>query len=232
MKKGGYATRKSISADRKTANLSVSKTMAELKVRSQKMKLAEQTICKPHKSNAYVRLLDTQNECGLVQVYAGTGKGKTTAAIGLAIRAVGQGLHVYFAQFMKGVSYGELSVLSRMPNITIRQSGSQHWIIPDCRTDEDREVAGRGFDETRKAVFSGKYDIVVMDEINVATAWKLVPVEKVVELIRTKPPTVELVLTGRLARPEIIGLADLVTEMVPVKHPFEKGIHARRGIEF
>lgn len=189
-------------------------------------------IGKPRKVHAPVRLPDRPFERGLVQVYTGAGKGKTTAAIGLSIRAVGQGLRVYIAQFMKGVTYGELKTLANVGNITVRQFGSPHWIIPDRITPEDSEAANRGFDEVREAVFSGDYDIVIMDEINVATAWGLVPLERVVDLIVNRPPKVELVLTGRLARPEIIELADLVTEMVPIKHPFEKGIFARRGIEF
>lgn len=187
---------------------------------------------KPQKAKAPVRLSAKPFQRGLVQVYTGSGKGKTTAAIGLAIRAAGQGLRVYIAQFMKGVSYGELNILSKIPNLTVRQFGLPHWIIPSRITDEDREAASRGFDEAREAVFSGEYDVVIMDEVNVALAWQLVPLEKVVDLIRFKPPEVELVLTGRLARPEIIALADLVTEMVPIRHPFEKGILARKGIEF
>ncbi len=189
-------------------------------------------IHKPRRAKALIHLPKRTFDRGLVQVYTGPGKGKTTAAIGLAIRAVGQGLRVYIAQFMKGVTYGELNTLAKVGNITVKQFGAPHWIVPERITPEDREAANKGFDEVREAVFSGDYDIVVMDEINVATAWRLVPLERVLDLIRTKPAEVELVLTGRLARPEIVELADLVTEMVPVKHPFEKGIFARRGIEF
>lgn len=184
------------------------------------------------KKAAPVHLPSQPFERGLVQVYTGNGKGKTTAAIGLAIRAVGQGLRVFIGQFMKGSTYGELSTLALIPNITLRQFGTGRWVIRGQAAPEDIEAAQKGFAEVEEAVFSGDYDVVVMDEINVATAWQLIPLEKVIELIRHKPAKVELVLTGRAAPPEIVDLADLVTEMMPIKHPADKGIFARKGIEF
>ncbi len=187
---------------------------------------------KPDKAKEAVKLPARHFERGLVQVYTGTGKGKTTAALGLAIRAAGHGLRVFIAQFMKGANYGELNTLARISNISVKQFGQAHWVLPEHITEDDRKAAREGFDEARAAVLSGRYDVVVLDEINVATAWDLVPLEWLLDLIRDKPRNVELVLTGRLARQEIIEAADLVTEMVQIKHPFEKGISARQGIEF
>ncbi len=169
---------------------------------------------------------------GLVQVYTGNGKGKTTAALGLAIRAAGQGMRVFIGQFMKGVPYGELEILIHVSNITIRQFGSPHWVHPKSIRDEDRRLAEEGFEEARKVVLSEEYDVAILDEINVVLAFGLLPLEPVLDLIANKPAMLELVLTGRGAPREIMEVADLVTEMVPVKHPFDKGIEARRGIEF
>ncbi|MBI4317097.1 MAG: cob(I)yrinic acid a,c-diamide adenosyltransferase [Chloroflexi bacterium] len=169
---------------------------------------------------------------GLVQVYTGAGKGKTTAALGLSIRAVGHGLRVFIAQFMKGVTYGELRTLLGIPNITIRQFGSSHWIIPGQIKEEDKQLAFAGFERACEAISSGQYDLAILDEINVALSFGLLPLGPILDLIATKPLQVELVLTGRNAPREVIDLADLVTEMVPIKHPFQKGVPARRGIEW
>jgi cob(I)alamin adenosyltransferase len=169
---------------------------------------------------------------GLVQVYTGSGKGKTTAALGLAVRAAGQGLRVHIVQFMKGVPYGELSALACLPNITIKQFGHPEWVDPKAVTPEDCARAEEALADGTEAMLSGQYDLVILDEVNVAVAWGLLPVEKVVEMITTRPANVELVLTGRGARPEIVDLADLVTEMREIKHPYQKGMTSRRGIEF
>lgn len=169
---------------------------------------------------------------GMVQVYTGNGKGKTTAALGLAVRAAGHGLRVYIGQFMKGVAYGELAALRRLPNITIEQFGRPEWVDPTSVTEEDREMAERALRFGREALHSGKYDVVILDEINVAAGWGLLPVDQVVELIESRPANVELVLTGRSAPAKFLELADLVTEMCEVKHPFQRGITSRLGIEF
>src|SRR3990172_8569569 len=160
---------------------------------------------------------------GLVQVYTGAGKGKTTAALGLACRAAGQGLSVLIVQFMKGVAYGELSALCKIENIRIVQFGEPHWVHPSEIRQEDRNQARQGLDYAERAVLSGDYQLVVLDEINVALSYKLLPVDLVVDLIRRKPANVELVLTGRGAPKQVLDVADLVTKMVEVKHPYHKG---------
>lgn len=171
-------------------------------------------------------------ERGLVQVYTGDGKGKTTAALGLALRAAGQGFRVYIAQFMKGIPYGEVLALRQVAGITLRQFGRAEWVHPERVREEDRQAAQEGLQAAKAAVFSGEYDLVILDEINVALAWGLLPQAEVLALVSAKPPPVELVLTGRYAPAKVMELADLVTEMKLVKHPYDKGIRARRGIEF
>jgi cob(I)alamin adenosyltransferase len=182
---------------------------------------------------------------GLVQVYTGEGKGKTTAALGLAWRALGQGLKVCFIQFMKGKikSGEELSTEVFGDNLTFtsisaemrgqgRKSSSEGswWTKPVG--DADRAAAQKAIAYTRKALKSGDYDMVICDEINVACHMGLISVEDILSLIREKPSHVELVLTGRNAGKEAIAAADLVTEMRPIKHPFQQDMPARKGIEF
>lgn len=168
---------------------------------------------------------------GYVQVYTGTGKGKTTAAIGLAVRAAGANLKVYIAQFVKGMHYSELDSLKRFEDlITIKQYGRDCFIFNDPK-EEDIQCARDGLKEVENIIMSGEYDVVILDEINIALYYKLFPLEDVIRLIKNKPKHVELVLTGRYAPDEIIELADLVTEMREIKHYYEKGIMARSGIE-
>jgi len=170
---------------------------------------------------------------GLIQVYTGQGKGKTTAALGLALRAAGQGLRVYIAQFMKGQPHsGELTALKKQPNITLRQFGRAGFVDPKNPAPEDIELARKGLAQSRHEIHSGRYDLVILDELNLVTSWGLVELEEVLSLIKEKPQGIELVLTGREAPPEVIALADLVTEMVEVKHPFQEGIASRRGIDY
>jgi len=172
-------------------------------------------------------------EKGLVQVYTGNGKGKTSAAFGLALRAIGRGLKVYIIQFIKGgFDYGELYVIERLPNLELKAFGRGKFITQKPPGKEDIELAEEAFQLTRKVVESGEYDIVILDEIGVALDLKLISLEKVLELIRNKPKHVELILTGRYTPNEIIEAADLVTEMKEVKHPFNKGYQARKGIEY
>jgi len=170
-------------------------------------------------------------EKGYVHVYTGNGKGKTTAMLGLALRACGAKLRVYIGQFVKSSEYSEVDAIkSCLPNITIEQYGPgflcQREIVPS-----DVEVIKKGFEKACAAVFSGEYDIVMLDEINVAVYLGLLSVQSVLELIRTKPAHVELVLTGRYAAPEIIEAADLASEVTALKHYYTSGVPARDGIE-
>ena len=168
---------------------------------------------------------------GCVQVYTGNGKGKTTAALGLALRAAGAGLRVFIGQFAKGSLCGEHEAIARFaPGIVIKQFGKECFIRrkPD---NDDMELAKEGFREIRKIVASGKYDVVVLDEITIANKYGLVEVDDVLDLIRTKPASVELVLTGRNADKRLVKAADLVTEMKEVKHYYKTGLPARAGIE-
>ena len=172
-------------------------------------------------------------ERGLIQVYTGDGKGKTSAAFGLALRAVGRGLKVYVIQFIKGgFDYGELYVVERLPNFKLKAFGRGKFVTDVPPTEDDVKLAKEAFELARKVVSGGEYDVVVLDEINVALHLKLIGIEEVVDLIRRKPKHVELILTGRSVPPEIIELADLVTEMKEVKHPYTKGVPPRKGIEY
>ncbi len=172
-----------------------------------------------------------QLTAGYVQVYTGDGKGKTTAALGLAVRASGHGLRTYIGQFMKGQRYGELEALRGHPHITVEQYGEVHHIYEDTVTADDVERAQRGLELARVAMLSGQYDILVLDEINVAIWFGLIGTEEVLAFLDGRPADVEVVLTGRRAPEELIKRADLVTEMVMVKHYYEQGVKARRGIE-
>jgi cob(I)alamin adenosyltransferase len=170
---------------------------------------------------------------GLVQVYTGDGKGKTSAAFGIALRAIGRGLKVYIIQFIKGgFDYGELYIIDRLPNLVLKAFGRGEFVIQKPPGEEDIKLAEEAFQLAKKVVEGGEYDIVILDEINVAINLKLISLEGVLELIKKKPKHVELVLTGRYAPKEIIDAADLVTEMREVKHPFNKGYKARKGIEY
>ncbi len=168
---------------------------------------------------------------GYVQVYTGDGKGKTTAALGLALRASGYGMHTYIGQFMKGQHYGELDALRDHPHITIEQYGDVRCIHHEEVTPEHVTQAHRGLERAREAMLSDKYDIVVLDEVNVTVWFGLLDVEEVLAFLDEKPEPVEVVLTGRRAPQELIERADLVTEMREVKHYYEQGVIAREGIE-
>ena len=171
---------------------------------------------------------------GLVQVYTGNGKGKTTAALGQALRAVGQGFRTKIFQFMKPPdSSGEhFSVNLLADKLEIIPVGRKKWIHQDGPQEKDKELAREGLEMAKKAMCSGEVDLLVLDEIDVAIYFKMISVEEVVRFIDEKPSNVELILTGRNAAPEIIERADLVTEMRLLKHPYEKGITARKGIEY
>ena len=175
----------------------------------------------------------TKLEKGLVQVYTGNGKGKTSAAFGLALRAIGRGLKVYIIQFIKGgFDYGELYIVDKPPTLKLKAFGRGKFVTKQPPLEEDVKLAEEAFNHAKEIIESGQYDIVVLDEINVALNLKLIKLDKVLELMKKKPKHVELVLTGRYAPKEIIEIADLVTEMKEIKHPFKKGYPAREGIEF
>lgn len=174
----------------------------------------------------------TKLEKGLVQVYTGNGKGKTTAAFGLALRAVGRGLKVYVIQFIKGgFDYGELYVVDKLQGLTLKAFGKGKFIIGKPE-EVDVVKARKALELTKEVVSGGKYDLVVLDEVNVALHLGLIGLDDVLRLVREKPVHVELVLTGRNAPDEILQVADLVTEMREVKHPYSKGVPARKGIEY
>ncbi|MBF0317389.1 MAG: cob(I)yrinic acid a,c-diamide adenosyltransferase [Nitrospirae bacterium] len=168
---------------------------------------------------------------GYVQVYTGNGKGKTTAAVGLAVRAAGCGLRVFFGQFVKSLHSGELHCMQRLDGlIDIQQYG--RGFIRGTPGAEDIEAAEKGLSQARAAVLSTDYQVVILDEINVALALGLLELHEVVGLIQDRPQSVELVLTGRGAEQKVIELADLVTEFKEIKHYFNKGVTARHGIEY
>ena len=168
---------------------------------------------------------------GYVQVYTGDGKGKTTAAFGLALRAAGYDLQVFIAQFIKGRRYSEIKSLEKLKdNITVKQYG-RGFFIRKKPCDEDIKAAKAGLEEIKELLASGKYDLVILDEINIAVYFKLLSVEDILDLIDLKPDDVELVLTGRKVDPKVIEKADLVTEMREIKHYYNNGIVARSGIE-
>lgn len=171
-------------------------------------------------------------ERGCVQVYTGDGKGKTTASLGLALRAVGRGLKVCVFQFIKGGGrYGEhLAAEGLSPNLTIIQTGRPGWVNTKDIT-EDRMAAQEAFSTAADLLSSGEYDLFVCDEINGAVGYGLIDVEQVLDMITRKPEKTELVLTGRNADERIIEAADLVTEMREIKHYYKAGVPARTGIE-
>ncbi len=171
---------------------------------------------------------------GLVIVHTGDGKGKTTAALGLALRAAGQGMTVSMIQFIKGSwKYGELKAPDFLPGFEIKPMGKGFVGLGGKTPDpEDVALAGETLAYGKELVNSGTKDMIILDEVNCAVALGLVPVEDVLQLIKDKPEKVHLVLTGRGAHPRVIEAADLVTEMREIKHPFKNGVKAQRGIEF
>ncbi len=172
-------------------------------------------------------------ERGLIQVYTGDGKGKTTAALGLALRAAGQGLRVCIVQFMKGwPDYGELRALAHQPNITLKQFGRVSFVDRANPDPQDVALAQAGWQHGLDALRCGWYDVVILDEVNVALDYGLISLPQVLELLDARPPEVELVLTGRGAHPQVVERADLVTEMRAIKHPYAAGIDGRKGIEY
>ena len=170
---------------------------------------------------------------GYIQVYTGDGKGKTTAALGVALRATGCGLKTYIGQFLKGRKYSELDAVKMVSNyVAIEQFGKTDFTYAvSPPNNEDVEMAKSGLLKARAAMLSGKYDIIILDEINTAHFFHLITIDEMLKLIAVKPDGVELVFTGRYAPQELIDAADLVTEMVEVKHYYKKGTISRKGIE-
>ena len=169
----------------------------------------------------------------MTQVYTGNGKGKTTAALGLAMRAVGQGLKVHMIQFMKGnIDYGELKTARRLaPDLTITQMGRESFVDYENPDEEDRQWAEKGMRLAWDLLKDEALDLLILDEINVTLEFRLVSIQEVLRMMREKPTRLELVLTGRYAPVEIMKEADLVTEMLEIKHYFHQGITSRKGFE-
>lgn len=167
---------------------------------------------------------------GYIQVYTGNGKGKTTASLGLALRAAGAGMKVFIGQFIKEEECSEHKALARFSDlIEVKRLGL--GLIPGKPTQADTKAAAEALRTVEEALLSKRYDLVILDEINVAASLGLVSVDDVLRLVGEKPLDVELVLTGRSADERVIAAADLVTEMRDVKHYYDKGVKARRGIE-
>lgn len=169
---------------------------------------------------------------GLIIVNTGNGKGKTTAALGVAMRACGYGMKVLMLQFFKGKwKYGELRSAPKLGTLELRTLGQGFtWESKDIEV--DKRMVRDAWEQSKQEILSGKYDLVVLDEINYALSYNFLPLDDVVEFLKKKPPMLHLILTGRDAKPEIIEIADLVTEMREIKHPFQQGIVAQKGIEF
>lgn len=169
---------------------------------------------------------------GMIQVYTGDGKGKTTAALGLALRMLGHGCKVFMIQFMKGRTYGELVSSERLTGMTIIMSGRDAFFKKGEESDADRSLASGGWELAKDAINSGDYRLVILDEINVAFDFGLLHLDDVMPVLAARPPQVEIVCTGRNAPAELVEAADLVTEMREVKHYFHAGVPMRKGIEF
>ncbi|TDO92181.1 cob(I)alamin adenosyltransferase [Halanaerobium saccharolyticum] len=167
---------------------------------------------------------------GMVHVYTGSGKGKTTAAFGLAVRAVGAEKNVYIAQFVKGMKYSELNSLSKIEKIEIKQYGLNYFINGKAE-EADIEAARKGLAEVAEILKSGEYELVILDEANIAVYYQLFSAAELIEVIEKRNPEVEVVITGRYADDKVIEYADLVTEMKEIKHYYKKGVKARVGIE-
>lgn len=167
----------------------------------------------------------------MIQVYTGCGKGKTTAALGLALRAAGAGFFVYICQFAKGRFYSELRLLKKIKNIKIEQFGRRCFIKREPEK-IDIELARKGLQNAKKAILNKKFRLIILDEINIALNLNLISLKEVMEILEAVPKNKEVVLTGRYAPVQIIHSADLVSQIKEVKHYYKKGVQARKGIEF
>jgi len=175
---------------------------------------------------------------GYIQIYTGNGKGKTTASLGLAMRALGRNWKVLVIMFTKGGdNYGELASFRNLSsqiadNLTIEQAGLDRIVYAHNKCDKDCQEIKRGWDIAKKAIKNNQYQLIVLDEINIAIDMKILDIDEVVEVLKNKPESMEIVLTGRNAHPKAIEVAHLVSEIKPVKHYWDLGISARKGIEF
>jgi cob(I)alamin adenosyltransferase len=170
---------------------------------------------------------------GLVQIFTGEGKGKTSAGLGTVIRALGRGYRVCIVVFMKGnYPYSEWKFFSQVPGMEIARFGYNSFTNPYDVKPEEKEQAEKALAFARESMLSGRYDVIMLDEICVASGWGLIPVEDVLKLIHDRPPHVELIMTGRDADERLVEAADMVTECRKVKHPYDKGILARRGLDY
>ena len=200
-----------------------------MKTAKSKKKSVPKTL-KKKKSPAVKRV---KTDRGLVIVITGNGKGKTTAAFGQALRAIGQGYRVFVLQFMKGRKYGEFIAAEKyLPRLTVCMSGLDSFVMRDNPAAIDIKLAQKGLAAAKKAINSGKYDMVILDEINVALDFKLIALPEVINIIKNKPARLDLILTGRYAPSEIIELADTVSDVQEVKHHYSKSIKDRAGIEY
>ena len=177
---------------------------------------------------------NTNTNKGFIQCYTGNGKGKTTAALGLALRAAGHNKKIVIFQFMKGqINYGELNSIKKLyPNIEIIQGGRKEFVSKQNPEEIDLKLAKECWEKAKKSILSKNYDIVILDELNVALDFKLLPIDEIISTLKNKPKNVEIIITGRYAPKEIIEISDLVTEMKEVKHYYNKGIPEREGFEF
>lgn len=169
---------------------------------------------------------------GFIQVYTGNGKGKTTAAIGLAVRAVGAKKKVFIAQFVKGMVYSEIEVLRQLtPAIKVNLYGKDCFISREP-SEEDIQAAKNGLKEVSEIIHSEQYDVIILDEATIAVNFNLFSIDDLIAVLRLKPIQTEIIITGRYAPPELLELADLVTDMTEVKHYYTSGVLSRKGIEF
>jgi cob(I)alamin adenosyltransferase len=174
-------------------------------------------------------LLKSNNK--MIQIYTGNGKGKTTAAIGAAIRASGAGMNIFIAQFVKGMHYSELEVLKTIPNITLEQYGRDCFIEKEP-TQADIEAAQKGWEKVKEILKQHKHEMIILDELCIALYYKLIDLNEVLEVLRGIDKKTEIIITGRYASDELIETADLVTKMREIKHPYNSGTQARMGIEY
>ena len=165
-------------------------------------------------------------------LFTGDGKGKTTAAVGAAVRAAGHGSDVLVIQFMKGRFYGELAAADKLDNLTIEQHGRDEFVDPENPERIDVELAEKGWARAEAAVTAGPPSLLVLDEINVAVSFGLLPLEKIISFVKNRPEEMDMILTGRYASQELIDIADTVTEMKEIKHHYNAGVEMRKGIEY
>ncbi len=192
-----------------------------------------------HTPDEYCKLYNPEfSQHGYIQVYTGNGKGKTTASLGLAMRALGRGWKVLIVMFTKGGNdYGELCSFAQLSpemkdHVKIIQAGLDRIVYSANLTEEDKKQAQQGWFEAKKAIRKNEYQLIILDEANIAIDLNLIDLNEMIEVLKNKPDNVEIVLTGRNAKPEIIEIAHLVSEIIPIKHYWDKGIKARKGIEF